>query len=361
MRIIVKVGTNVLTKNSYRIQHDKIKELVGEIFELKRRNCEVILVSSGAISSGREKLPDLKLENKKQVWAAVGQPILMHLYSRYAASYDMLVAQCLLLRNDFTDKERYDNFIATIQKLLEAKVVPIVNENDVVAMDDLTVGDNDLLAAMIAVAVKADELILLTNQKGLFTSNPDVDPEAKLIPFVRNVDFELEKLCNQSLSSLGRGGMLSKVRAAKHAVHAGTKVCITDGREHNILTKLLLKKEKHGTVFAPQGHKDISHHHRWLMAAKSFGQIIIDDGAANALCSGKSLLFPGIINIKGIFDADEVVEVISKAGTALAYGKTVYGNQDLQKTLAKRKSEAKKKITLEKEVIHCDHMVVLKT
>lgn len=360
MRIVIKVGTNVLTSNSYQIQHTKVKELVGEIFELKRKHYDVILVSSGAVGSGKEKLPDLKLEHKKQVWAAVGQPVLMQLYSRYATRYNMLVAQCLLLRNDFTDKERYDNFVATIEGLLKAGVVPVINENDVVAMEDLTVGDNDLLAAMISVAVKADELILLTNQKGLYTSNPDIDPVAKLIPFVRNVDFELEKLCNYNLSSLGRGGMLSKVRAAKHAVHAGTKVCIADGRESYILSKLLIKKEKLGTVFAAQGSKEISHHHRWMMAAKSFGQLIIDDGAVKALLSGKSLLLPGIINIKGIFDAGEVVEVISKIGTAVAYGKTGYNNQDLQKTLAKRKKEIKKKITLEKEIIHCDHMVILK-
>ena len=357
MRIVVKVGSNVLTDNSYQIKHAKVKQIVDQIAEFKSKGREVILVSSGAVGSGRERLPKLNISQKKQVWAAVGQPLLMDLYKQYFTKYKISIGQCLLLRNDFTDRERYDNFVGTIEGLLKAGVLPIINENDVVAMADLTVGDNDLLAAMVAVAVAAEKLVLLTNQKGLYTSNPDTDPQAELISEVANVDFELEKLCSKEVSTLGRGGMLSKVRAAKHAVHAGIETYIADGRDPRMLSRLF-KGKANSTKFIVRYPKVMTAQKRWLLSAKGFGQLIIDDGAAKALQNNKSLLMPGIIGAKGLFDRSEIVEIISKQGLAVAYGKVNYDNNDIQAALIKRKMNDKK-FRLEKEVVHRDYMAVL--
>lgn len=358
MRLVVKVGTNVLTDNSYEIKPSRIKEILSGIFGLQKKHHQVILVSSGAIAAGKAILPQLKIPQKKQVWAAVGQPLLMQSYQHYASEFGLAVGQCLLLRNDFTDRERYDNFVRTIEGLLIGNILPIINENDVVATEDLTVGDNDFLSAMVAVALKADKLFLLTNQKGLYTGNPDSDLNAKLIEVVKDVDFELEKLCTKEVSTLGRGGMLSKVRAAKHAVHAGIETFIADGRKKGILMELL-NKNYEGTRFLPLLDREISEQKRWLLSAKGFGQLIIDDGAVRALKQDKSLLFPGIIGIKGMFDKGEIVEVISKAGVAASYGKVNFNDKDLQSALLKRKTSQNKSLTLDREVIHRDYMVIL--
>lgn len=355
MRLIVKVGTNVLTDNSYEIKSSRIRQILSEILELRKKNHEVILVTSGAVGSGRAALPDLKSLQNKQVWAAVGQPLLMHSYQHYASEMGMTTAQCLVLRNDFTDREKYDNFVKTIDALLAASVLPIINENDVMATTDLTVGDNDLLSAMVAVTVSADKLFLLTNQVGLFTANPDTDPSATLIKEVGNVDFELEKLCASEVSSGGRGGMLSKVRSAKHAVHAGIETWVADGRKAGVVNELM-EGQGVGTCFVAKGKPVSSSQKRWLMAAKGFGQLVIDDGAAKALQNDKSLLFPGIITVKGQFDANEIVEVIGHKGEAIAYGKSNFSSEELQSVLLKKKQSGERQV-LDKEVIHRDYLV----
>jgi len=357
MLIVIKVGTNVLTDNSYQIQDQKISQLVDQIAELMKSGHQVVLVSSGAVGSGREKIFDLKSAQSRQVWAAIGQPLLMNRYNFFAQKKGLTIAQCLVLRHDFSEKERYNNFISTLKGLLDANVLAIINENDVMATGDLTVGDNDLLSAMVAVAINADKLVLLTNQTGLYNSNPDLDPSAKLIDKVDNVDFELEKFCSDQASSGGRGGMLSKVRAAKHAVHAGIETYIIDGRERNALTQLIAGK-KIGTRVLAKRLGSVSDQKRWLMSAKGFGQIIIDDGAVAALQKNKSLLFPGVIKVSGIFDKGEIVEVMGKKGNAVAYGKVNFASLKLNDLLVQKKQTASKFI-LDKEVIHRDFLVRL--
>lgn len=358
MRIVIKVGTNVLTDNSDKVQEFKVAQIIKEIVDLKTEH-QIILVSSGAVALGKEALPELKLNQKKQIWAAIGQPLLMKLYAEQAHKIRLEVGQCLLLRDDFTDRDSYDHFVNTMEGMLTADVLPIINENDVVAMSDLTVGDNDLLAAMVAVAMDADKVVLLTNQSGLYTGNPDTETTAKLISEVKNIDYELEKLySNKTGSSLGRGGILSKVRAARHAVNAGIEAYIADGRREGILKKIL-NKENQGTKFLTTATKAGSAQKRWLLSAKGFGQLVIDDGAVKALAQGKSLLLPGIVTIKGLFDKSEIVEIISKTGSAIAYGKINYSNQDMQKALNMRKQSNKANI-LDKEVVHRNYMVSLR-
>lgn len=359
MRIVIKIGTNVLTTDAGLIQEEAVQRLTKEIFGLRKQGHEIILVSSGAVGCGKARLPNIQSKQEVQIWAAVGQPFLMSLYSRYAEQFGFEIGQFLILRSELTDRERYTNLVEVLEEMLKSGVLPIINGNDVIAMADLVAKDNDMLAAMIAVALKADRLLLLTNQEGFFTANPLVDSTAKLIKEVKNVDFELEQLCAGPKSSGGSGGMLSKIRAAKHAVNAGIETLIVNGREKNVLEQALQASNHIGTKFlATKRAEDLSQQKRWLMAAKCFGQLVIDDGAVRALRNSKSLLLPGIISVRGVFDKGEIVEVVSNKGLAIAYGKTNYNNSDIYNKLNERKQSGKGQ-TLEKEVIHHDHMTVL--
>jgi glutamate 5-kinase len=256
-----------------------------------------------------------------------------------------------------------------VESLISSKVLPVLNENDVMKTEDLTLGDNDILSAMVAVALGADKLVILTNRNGLYTENPD-SPKAKLIENVSDVDFEIERLCAKGQSDLGSGGMLSKVRAAKHAVNAGVEVLVGNGLERGVILSSIKGKFKgkfRGTRFVPrsEGHQgdrgDRSESKRWMMSAKGVGEVIIDEGAVSALGSGKSLLFPGIISFKGDFDRSEIIEIISKSGQAVAYGKVNYSSGEIQKALAvKKQSKEKGRRILDKEVVHRDYMILLR-
>jgi glutamate 5-kinase len=359
MKIVVKIGTNVLTDNSDVIQTSVVKRLTAEIFELRQKGHEVVLVSSGAVGSGRARLPALSSAEDKQIWAAVGQPYMMQLYGKYAAEFNAEVGQLLILRSELTDKERYANLTEVINGMLKAGVLPIINGNDVISKADLTTGDNDVLAGMVAAAIAADKLIILTNQEGFFTADPNWNKKAELIKEVKNVGFELERLCSIGKSTGGRGGMLSKVRAARQATNAGVETIIADGRTAGVLAKAL-DSPHIGTKFLPIGAKDINEKKRWLLAAKGFGQLVVDGGAAAALHKSKSLLLPGIISCRGMFDKGEIVEVVDKAGLAVAYGKVNYSLKEIQDALALCKDLGRGR-NLEKEVIHADHMAVIKT
>src|ERR1051326_4948362 len=230
MRIVIKVGTGVLTSNSEQVQENIVKQLIADISKLFQAGHEVVLVSSGAVAAGRHLLPELSGDDKRTVWAAAGQPALMELYGKYAKDKKIVLGQCLILRVDFMERDRYNHLKQAFSSMVEAKILPVMNGNDVVSKSDLTVGDNDVLAAMVAVCIGADKLILLTDQAGLFTAHPKLDPSAELISEVKNVDRELEKLCDLSLKTPGKGGMISKVRAASRATHAGIETYIADGR-----------------------------------------------------------------------------------------------------------------------------------
>lgn len=355
MRIVVKIGTNVLTNDGDKVDFERIRSLVFQLAEAAKKH-EVILISSGAVAAGRKKLGGLSLKSN-QVYAAVGQPLLFEQYNRAATEYGIVFGQCLVLRHDFTEREKYENFLQSCRGMLAEKVIPIINENDVLTSEDITVGDNDILAAIVAIATSSDKLVLLTNQGGLFNDNPAANPSAKVISEVKDIDFELEKLCRKETSSMGRGGMISKVRAAKHAAQAGIETVIASGGEEDILAKIM-GRENCGTKFLAPTHPKLTTQKRWLMAAKGFGQMVIDDGAVKALQNGKSLLLPGIIKILGSFEKNEVVEVFSKTGKVVAYGKVNYGSEKIWQALVARKTSKEAAANLEKEVIHRDYMVV---
>ena len=355
MRIVVKVGTGVLTAESGKVQDKVLRQLITDIGELFKNGHEIILVSSGAVAAGRHLLPNINVADPRSAWAAVGQPAMMQHFEQEARKINLILGQCLILRVDFTDRDRYNHLVQAFASMLKAKILPVMNGNDVVARNDLTVGDNDVLAAMVAIAVDADKLILLTDQAGLFTAHPKLDPTATLVSEVKNVDRELERLCDLSLKTPGKGGMISKVRAAKRATHAGVETYIADGRTAGTILEII-KGNNIGTKFLVASKKPANEHKRWLMVAKGYGQVVVDEGAIKALRNKKSLLFPGVIGVKGLFDKGEIVEVMDKGGLAVAYGKTNYSQADLQQAMEHRKTQA---VIFEKEIIHRDHLVVL--
>ncbi len=239
MRIVIKVGTQVIVgKNG--LDQKKINKLMKEISLLLKRGFEVVLVTSGAIGAGLPYVPFIN-PHRKKIAAAIGQPILIHDYYREAKKYKISIAQILILSDDFTNSERFKNFVSNIKVMMLHKILPIINENDVMKTEDLAIGDNDNFSAKVAVGLRADKLIILTNQNGLHTRNPDYHKNAKLIKKVVKIDSKIENLCSSNKSPLGRGGMLSKIQAAKYATHHGVETLIGNGNEKDIIISALGK------------------------------------------------------------------------------------------------------------------------
>ena len=251
MRIVIKIGTSTL---AYATGHPNIRHIENfckVVSDLKNAGYEVIIVSSGAVSMGRGKagVDERPAElSMKQALAAIGQCELMYTYDKYFGEYNHTVAQLLLTASNFTEPKQYENLISTMHKLLEMKVIPIINENDTVATQELKIGDNDTLGARVAVSVKADLLILLTDIDGLYTADPNKDPNAKRIPVVSSVTPEIEALAGDSGSKVGTGGMITKIEAAKIATNAGTDMVIANGKDPAVLYEILEGKDV-GTRF----------------------------------------------------------------------------------------------------------------
>lgn len=253
-RIVVKVGTSTLTHSSGLLNLARIEGLVRQLSDLHNQNYEVILVTSGAVGAGMGRL-GLKVKPKtipeKQAAAAVGQGILLHMYEKIFSEYGKTIAQLLLSKDDFSNKHRSLNAKNTFLALLRQGVIPIVNENDAVVVDEIKVGDNDTLSALVASLVQADLLILLSDIDGLYSDNPNTNPDAELIPFVDSITPEIEKTANGAGSKLGTGGMATKISAAKIAAAAGTAMVIANGSKAGILQAIVNCSET-GTLFKPK-------------------------------------------------------------------------------------------------------------
>ena len=284
MRIVVKVGTRTLTNKGARLSRPRMVDLVRQIAQLHIAGHELLFVSSGAIFAGREvlgALPHRKDIPFKQTLAAVGQVRLMAIYEQLFALYEVKIAQALLTRADLVDRERYLNARNTLLSLLKLRVVPVLNENDVVGVEEIRIGDNDNLSALVANLVEADLLVILTDQAGLFTADPSIDPDAQLIPEVPTIDDRIRRLGGGSGSSVGTGGMATKIQAAEMATRSSTQVVIAAGDEPDVLLRLA-DGEHLGTRFLPV----ISHiesRKRWILAEPPRGEIWVDDGASQAL------------------------------------------------------------------------------
>lgn len=333
-RIVVKLGTSVLTGNTPRLDRAHIVELVRQCAELHCQGRNVIICTSGAIAAGRERLgfPDLPdTVISKQMLAAVGQSRLMYIWENFFEIYGIHVGQMLLTRADVEDRNRYLNARDMLQSLLEHRIVPIVNENDAVATAEIKVGDNDNLSALVALLAEADLLLLLTDQPGLFTADPQLDPDAQLIPKVDTIDDSLYKLAGTSISGLGIGGMTTKLQAADVARRAGTEVVIAAGRENNVITRII-NGEAVGTRFSPL-QTPLEQRKRWIFAGPTpAGRLLIDQGAERALCEKNSSLLPsGIVAVEGNFNRGDTVSILGPGKTELARGIVRYDSSDLNR------------------------------
>jgi glutamate 5-kinase len=366
-RIVAKFGTGLLTGGSGRLNERAMSGLAGQLAQLHTRGLEVVIVSSGAIASGRQQLgiaDQAKGVPFKQVLASVGQHRLVSLYERLLGRYDITVAQALLARADLLDRAGYLNARNTLLALLELKVVPVVNENDVVAVDELhdaVFGDNDNLSAMVANLIDADLLMILTDTAGLYTADPRRHPEAQLIPQVEKIDLKIERLAANTTSRLGTGGMITKVAAAKLATSFGVTVVIADGREPDVILRLA-RGEAIGTRFLPTSSKRESRK-RWMLSGLSTkGRLVVDSGAAKALRKqNRSLLAAGIKDLSGEFQRGAIVNIYDQEGLRLGCGITNYSSADLKVI---KGAHSGKIVTLlgydyGSEVVHRNNLVVL--
>ncbi|MHC1717659.1 MAG: glutamate 5-kinase [Acidaminococcaceae bacterium] len=364
-RIVIKVGSSTITYGNGKRNFSRIDHLAREIADLANQGKEIILVSSGAVAVGVDRL-GLPAKPKtipgKQAAAAVGQGVLMHTYEKIFAEYGQIVAQVLLTRVDSVDRNRYTNSRNTFLALLEHKVIPIVNENDVVAIDELKIGDNDNLSALVAGIIDADLLIILSDVDGLYTANPQKDPNAKLVPEVTDITPEIEASAGDAGSKVGTGGMFTKIQAAKMATSSGINMVIASGEEKDAISRIL-EGEEIGTLFVSRENR-LQFRKRWLaFGARIAGKIVIDDGCAKAVrkAGGCSILPAGIAEVEGEFEAGNTISVINKNGNELARGLTNYSSEELTLIKGAKTSEIENILGHKHfdEVIHRDDLVIL--
>ena len=363
-RIIVKIGTSTLTDGSTRLSLARMADLVRQMSQLQNDGHEIILVSSGAIAAGREVLGNIELPKhipKKQMLAAIGQPRLMAIYEQLFRIYDKTVAQVLLTRVDLSDRRRFLNARNTLAALLHQKVIPIINENDTVATEEIRFGDNDNLSAQVANLVEADQLILLTDQVGLFTSDPRVNGEAKLIREIgpEGISEEMWKAAGGSKTGLGMGGMVTKLRAAELARQSGVVTNIAKGDAENGLIRIA-NYENIGTTIYPINNK-LETRKKYLLAGQfSDSAVTIDDGAVRALKKGGSLLPAGIISVLGTFDRGDSIKVVDIHQKTVAVGLANYSHEEASKIIGLKSSEIESALgySYGDELIHHNNLVL---
>lgn len=362
-RIVIKIGSNILADSKGGLNARRINTIAKDVAEACSLGNEIIVVSSGAVAAGMKKL-GLKEKPKdiqlKQAAAAIGQSALMWAYEKSFSRFGKKVAQVLLTRGIFSYRQTYLNAKNTLITLINYGIIPIINENDTVAIDEIKFGDNDRLAALVSGLIDAEHLIILSDVDGLYSSDPQNDSNAKLIRRVDKVTSDLEAMAGGEGSAIGTGGMYSKLLAAKRANSRGIKVNIVSGRKSGIITALLRGKEC-GTEFIPN-MKRISSKKGWIAyATKPRGNLILDDGAVGALVkAGKSLLPSGIIRVEGIFEAGDSVNCLDSAGNKLAKGIVNYSSGDIDKIKGQKTSaiEAVLGYKYSDEVIHRDNLVL---
>jgi glutamate 5-kinase len=333
-RIVVKLGTNLLTGGGRYLDQEAMTRLVEQIAELHRKGAEILMVSSGAIAAGRDRLgltKNIRGIPFKQVLASVGQSRLMNIYEQLFSRHNINVAQALLTKNDLSDRAGYLNARNTLLALMDLKVIGIVNENDVVSIDEIKeakFGDNDNLSAMVANLVDADLLMLLTDTDGLYTADPNKNTNAHIIPLVSKIDAGIKRLGASTNSTVGTGGMITKIEAARTATTSGVHVIIANGNEPGVISRLAAG-ECIGTHFLPTA-TNLESRERWMLSGLCVkGKLVIDNGAALALQKhNRSLLAAGIKDIEGRFGRGDIVAINDIAGNCLGYGITNYSSGD---------------------------------
>nr|WP_249219869.1 glutamate 5-kinase [Bacillus licheniformis] len=360
-RIVIKIGSSSLTNSKGSIDEEKINDHVRAIAALKKEGHEVIFISSGAVAAGFLQLgyPARPVTLKgKQAAAAVGQSLLMQTYIEHFADHDIKPAQILLTRNDFAKRERYRNAYATIMELIERGLVPIINENDSVSVEELTFGDNDMLSALVSGLIHADKLIILTDINGLYDSNPAEHPDARRFDYIPEITDELLGCAASAGSKVGTGGMKSKLLAAKTALSLGVNVFIGAGEGDDKLIQIL-KGNGDGTYIGQSDLSSVNNHRQWIaFHSPVSGKITVDEGAELAITeNGGSLLPAGVTAISGDFPKGVVVEVYGPNGLA-GKGQTLYSAAELEEVKGKRSDEFHHEEGI--EVIHRNDWVSIK-
>ena len=363
MRIVVKLGTSTLTEGTPGLSIPRMKQLVDQISTLRDSENDILLVSSGAIATGREwlELSDLPKDiPAKQMLAAIGQPRLMNYWSLLFTEHDLKIAQILLTRDDLRSRPRYLNARNTLLALLKHEIIPVINENDTVATEEIVVGDNDNLSALVSNLVDADLLIMFTDQKGFFTSDPNNNPEAELVHLIEDPEIAQSYWSAAGESGdLGVGGMVTKLQAADLARRSGASVVIASGSAPNGLLRIV-EGEPLGTRFLPTVSA-VESRKRFILSGGEAGRLLIDSGAAQALKKGRSLLPVGLIETYGDFDRGETVAVFHGDDREIARGLINYDAADCTKICGHKSDEIEKLLGYfyGEEIIHRNNLVLL--
>ncbi|QEY25405.1 glutamate 5-kinase [Neisseria zalophi] len=359
--IVVKVGSSLVTSEGRGIDQAALNQWATQIAQLQKNGIDVVFVSSGAIAEGIKRLGWPKRPtalNELQAAAAVGQMGLAQAYETAFHPHNIHTAQILLTHEDLSNRTRYLNARSTLRMLLSKGIVPIINENDTVTIDEIKLGDNDTLGALVTNLVDADILIILTDQKGLYDSDPRKNPRAQFINCIEAEHPELEKMAGGAGSGVGTGGMYTKVRAAKRAALSGASTVVASGHEENILVRLM-NGEQIGTLFT-SSHSRVAARKQWLLGhVQQAGSIIVDEGAENALIQGhRSLLPVGCVRVDGHFHRGELVAVLNTEGKEIARGLVNYSSGEISKILRIPSEYIADKLGYvnEPELIHRDNM-----
>jgi glutamate 5-kinase len=363
-RLVVKVGSSLVTNNGRGLDHDAVARWAAQIAQLAQAGKSTVLVSSGAIAEGMQRLGwsmRPRAIHELQAAAAVGQMGLVQAYEAAFAKYGLHTAQVLLTHEDLADRRRYLNARTTLTTLLRLRVIPVINENDTVTTDEIRFGENDTLAALVTNLIEADVLVLLTDQQGLYTADPRTNVAATLVASARAGDPELERMAGGAGSALGRGGMLTKILAAKRAARSGATTIIASGREPDVLTRLE-RGEAIGTTLTCE-RTSLGARKQWLADhVRLAGRLTLDDGAVNALVrDGKSLLPIGVVAVAGTFGRGEIVGCFGPDGREIARGLVNYGAQEAARIVRRPSSEIEAVLGYvdEPELIHRDNLVLL--
>lgn len=355
LRIVVKIGSNVLTRKNGTLDVTRVSSLVDQIIELNNSGVEVILVSSGAVAAGKAEIKSrnkIDMVSARQLFSTVGQVKLINLYYTLFSLHKIICGQILATKEDFSTRRHYLNQRNCMSVMLENNVIPIVNENDAISVNELMFTDNDELSGLVAAMMGCEKLIILSNIDGIYDGNPN-SSDSKVIQELNVQNEDIEDCIQDSKSSAGRGGMMTKYNIARKVAEEGIEVIIANGKKENILTDILNNPEKTiFTRFIPV-EKKVSSIKKWIAHSDGFakGEIYINQGAKDALLSGSaiSLLAVGITDIKGEFETDDIVRIIDENGIILGVGKSHYSSDDAKKIIGKKQK---------KPIIHYDYLYI---
>jgi glutamate 5-kinase len=360
---VVKIGSALLTDDGQGLNREALAGWVAQMVELKKQGVDVVIVSSGSVAEGMKRLgwsSRPKLLNELQAAASVGQMGLIQAYESKFSKYDIHTAQILMTHDDLSNRKRYLNVKSAIETLLEYGVVPIINENDAVVTDEIRFGDNDTLAALTANLISADVLVILTDQAGLYNDNPRENPNAELISEAQVSRKDIEAMASPEGGALGKGGMYTKVMAAKRASRSGSATLIASGREENILPKLFNGETK-GTLLVPD-LEPLTARQQWLAGHLQVkGTLVLDEGAVNVLqTSGKSLLPIGVTSMRGNFQRGEMVVCYDQAGHEVARGLINYSAHEANQIMGKPSNQIESILGFieDESLIHRDNLVL---